>query len=84
MHQQKCPFCTQHTAALQSAHSAPNTRLLSVSMSQYAAAAIFKQVLYSKQDIKINRVIKRNVCNELYCCTVHFEESLSIAHQQMH
>jgi hypothetical protein len=30
---------------------------------------------------------RRNVTldtNFLYCCTVHFEDSLSIAHQQMH
>jgi len=27
---------------------------------------------------------KLNIYNYLYCCTVHFEDSLNISHQQMH
>jgi len=36
---------------------------------------------FYKMHIKFNPTLKSHY---LYCCTVHFEDSLNITHQQMH
>jgi hypothetical protein len=61
----------------------------------YLASVDFKQAFNSlvrdviRQVLDEYKVPKKNVnmikgINYLYCCTVHFEDSLNISHQQMH